>query len=151
METLRTPFPLTPEMQAEFYRQIICNRSITHRYWSVRADSVACLAFGGITDIHWENRTGEISLIVDPARQREGIGKQAAVLLLQDAFERLNLNLVYGECYLCNPNWKFWEALTDEFKGFTAILPGRKFWAGKYHGALYFSIDANQWSENRAG
>ena len=52
---LRTPFMLTKEMQESFYEGVLCDRDSRHRYWGFyQGDSY--VAFGGVTNISWENR-----------------------------------------------------------------------------------------------
>jgi len=98
---------------------------------------------GGITNIQWENRLGEISLIIAPRYQKKGIGTNAAILLFNEAFYQMNLKTVFGECYRCNPSVAFWEKITKRYDGYSTVLPNRKYWNGKFHDSYYFSVDAN--------
>ena len=71
MAAWRTPFMLTEEMQEDFYRNVICDRRSNLRYWAFWDEmtshpDLGFIGFGGIENIVWENRTGEISLLVDP-------------------------------------------------------------------------------------
>ena len=175
LETLRTPYPLTEEQQEAFYRDVVCNRNSPHRYFAIVrevskedyiksgrkdvkwADIVdfAFIGMGGITNIDWINRIGEISLIIDPERRSKfrgegrgedkGKGTEAVVLLLDQAFNYLNLQTVYGECYRCNPAWEFWQKVTEKYCGSAKTgyldLPNRKYWQGEYYDSLYFSIN----------
>jgi len=131
MEVWRTPFMLTESMQAQFYYDRVCNRDSEHRYWAIvgeQGDEIntsmtpenPCIktlgrdfiGMGGITYIQWENRIGEIILIVNPEFRRYNLGKKAVDLLLDQAFNHLNLQTVIGECYFCNSAWEFWQKLT---------------------------------------
>lgn len=156
LETLRTPYSLTEQMQADFYRDVICNRNSSHRYWALNSkiemsdtdvpvDEMKIadflMAFGGLTFIEWENRLARISLIVNPDYRKEGYGEKAVGLLLDKAFNYLNLKTVCGECYVCNLAIPFWEKIVDKYKGANIFLPNRKYWDGVYHDSLYFSID----------
>jgi RimJ/RimL family protein N-acetyltransferase len=163
LETLRTPYPLTGEQQEEFYRTRVCAREGPHRYWAIRGEcnpvdgperhiAGVLVGMGGLTYIQWENRIAEISLILDPAQRGKGLGEQAVDLLLEQAFDRLGLKTVYGECYVCNESGiKFWLAVTNYYEmggsgeTYFSYLPNRKFWAGKFWKGLYFSIDADDW------
>ena len=61
-QTLRTTGFCTIDLQEKFIENL--NPRI-HRYFSF-LDGGDFVAFGGLTDIQWENRIAEISLIVDP-------------------------------------------------------------------------------------
>ena len=146
---LRTPFMLTAKMQQDFYEAEICDRRSLHRYWSfiaagnreshgttIGTNSLA--AFGGLTDISWENGHAEISLIVDPRAAGKGIGSEAVKLILREAFNRLRLATVFGEVYHCNPAKGFWEKQIQTWKGGSVIVPRRKFWGGELWDATLF-------------
>lgn len=146
LDTLRTPYPLTAEQQADWYKNVVCNRQANARWFGVWQDD-ECKAFRGYTgieNISWENRIGEISLLIGPKYHGNGYGKQAATEVLRYAFEELNLHTVYGECYLNNPAVGFWKKLTAEYDGYNTILPCRKYSKGIYHSSLYFSIEAGK-------
>lgn len=140
---LRTPFLLTQEMQEDFYQNIVCNRTAPHRYWAFM-NEYQFVGMGGLTNIQWENELAEISLIIKQEFQEEGLGKKGVGLLLDQAFNYLNLNTVCGECYLCNPAVKFWEKITKKYNGYSTKLPNRKYWNGKFWDALYFSIGKDE-------
>lgn len=141
---LRTPYRLTEKQQVKFYHDVVCQSS-NHRYWSIVNPEL--IGFGGITNVQWENRIGEISLIINPKCQKEGFGKQAADLLLYEAFNCLNLKTVFGECYHNNPALSFWEKITKKYNGYITTLPSRKYWDGKYWDATYFSIEKDEFNK----
>lgn len=148
MEVWRTSFMLTEEMQIDFYHQRICDRNSEHRYWAIREKvkaedmAQAFIGMGGITYIQWENRIGEITLIINPVYRKDGYGEKAVDLLLDQAFNHLNLQTVFGECYGANEKGcSFWQSITVKYNGFTTALPNRKYWKGVYENSLYFSID----------
>ena len=163
LETLRTPYPLTVEQQADWYIETVCNRSANARWfgvWKPKSNFVRCpgsedmpepkqspptlIGYAGIENISWENRIGEISLLIDPQYHGKGYGKQAANAVLDYAFDNLNLHTVYGECYLSNPAVDFWKKITAEREGYTTTLPCRKYHGGQYYGSLYFSIEREE-------
>lgn len=147
MASLRTPRLLSAEQQQAFYRDQVLNPTSAHRYYAVRQRAVeghedpGLLAMAGLTCISWENRTGEISLIVNPRWVRHGIGREAVRLILVEGFNRLGLEVIFGECYHCNPGFGFWTTLAAHWSAQTATLPGRKFWAGRRWDSFYFSWD----------
>jgi len=141
--SLRTPFPLTAEMQAEFYQAELSDRRSGHRYWGVRNE--ALIGMAGLTDIQWENGLAEISLLLGPAWRRGGRGTAAVALVLEEAFSTLRLETVFGEVYQCNPAVGFWLAVAKRYGGWVTTLPRRKFWDGRLWNSIYFSIGREQW------
>lgn len=153
-ETTRTPFLLTKEQQQDYYRTVICDRRSTTRYWAVWRDcgdlqpDNQCLHFlgmGGIENIEWENRRGEISILLDPNERGKGYGTEAVEAFLRQAFLHLNLENVWGECYCCSPAVPFWEKMAKKWSAFTTFLPARKYWDGQYYASLYFNFPKNKW------
>ncbi len=143
--SLRTPYELTTEMQEDFYGTVVCNPNSKNRYWSIY-NGKKLIGFGGITNIQWENRIGEISLIITPERREKGYGLKAVDLLLDKAFHYLNLHTVCGECYFCNDKAiAFWQKITDKYRSKSSILDNRKFWDGDYWDGLYFTIGENEY------
>jgi len=150
MEVWRTPFMLTEEMQADFYHDRVYDRNSEHRYWAICTGTGIhkFLGMGGITYISWENRIGEITLIIDPEKRKDGLGEKAVDLLLDQAFNHLNLKTVFGECYGANEKGcSFWQSITVKYNGFTTALPNRKYWKGVYENSLYFSIDKDDFNK----
>jgi RimJ/RimL family protein N-acetyltransferase len=143
MESLRTPYMLTKDQQEEFYVSL-CSRNSPHRYYELWHDG-GFVGLGGITYIQWENRCGEISLILTPDCRGQGLGQKAVAELFRHAFDELNLNMVSGECYNCNPKWGFWVLVTTKYDGYVTHLKQRKFWGGKYYDSLYFSVTKEQY------
>mgnify|MGYP001559050467 FL=1 len=155
-EALRTPFRLTAEMQQEFYRDVVCNRAARHRYWAVvdparehigvrPADRRAHQLVGmvGLTDWEPENSLAQISLVINPAYAGHGYGRAAVEAVLGEAFERMGLRTVYGECYHCNERGlAFWRRMALDYDAEATMLPRRKFWAGQLWPSFYFSFAA---------
>jgi RimJ/RimL family protein N-acetyltransferase len=152
LDILRTPFPLTKEQQEEWYKTEVCDRRSRSRFWAivnteyehnaietVKEDRI--IGYGGIENIHWENRIGEISLLVSPGARGKKYGTLAANSILHEAFDRLNLKTVYAECYSNNRSVDFWRRImVDGWNGTETILPNRKYCGGKYYDAYYFSV-----------
>ncbi len=139
LETLRTPYPLTEDDQLQFLHDLDRNK---HRYWMVYSDKL--VGMGGITNIQWENRLGEISLIIDPKEQGKQHGRRAVGGLLGEAFGNMGLKTVFGECYWCDSGAvAFWKRMTTEHAGQETVLPNRKLWKGRFYDSLYFSFDAD--------
>jgi len=143
METLRTPYMLTAEQQQDYYRNVICDRRSTTRYWGfwqAFVEPVVLVGYGGIENIQWETRTGEVSILIDPQHHGKGYGGAALTLILDQAFNHLNLKNVWGECYKCSKAWTFWVHEIEKRGGYTTTLPARKYWSGAYWDSIYFTF-----------
>jgi RimJ/RimL family protein N-acetyltransferase len=147
LESLRTPFPLTKEMQEQFYKNVICDRSSKSKYvgiWVGESDEIF-IGMCGLENIEHENRRAEISMIINPEYQGKGYGRQAVELLFKHGFAWLNLESIWGECYQCNGAIKFWEKICHQYKAHTAILPRTKYYEGKYYGSMHFTVIKEAW------
>ena len=140
---LRTPFPLNQDQQDAFYREVICNRASLHRYWILEQDGQS-VGMGGLTNIQWENRIAEISLITDPSVRGKGYGAEGVRLLLREAFLSFGLLTVCGEVYCVNPATTFWDKMIERYAGESTTLPRRKWWDGTLHDAMYFTFTAER-------
>ena len=161
LETLRTPYPLTKEMQEDFYRNVVCNRNLPHRYFAIRERAVPddptprmgdkLIGMGGLTNTEWENSQAEISLIINPQDRGQGLGKEAVRLLLDQAFNYLNLELVYGECYECNPAVDFWRNIGAKYDAHFAYLNKGKCYNGTHFGTVYFDVKRDDFRKAGGG
>jgi RimJ/RimL family protein N-acetyltransferase len=137
---LRTPFPLTEEMQQDFYKNVVCNRNANSRYWGI-VEANILVGVSGIENIEWINSRGEISIIINPEHHGAGIGSYAFKMLLDKGFNELNLDNIWGECYSCNPATAFWKKQIVKYNGRSFLMPNAKFWNGKYYESLYFNFN----------
>jgi RimJ/RimL family protein N-acetyltransferase len=152
---LRTPYQLTQEQQADFYRNVVCDRNARARYWAVRNGAGERHAMGeaahpligmvGLENIEWENRRAEISIMLDPAYRGKGYGETALELLLEQGFKHLNLDHIWGECYGSNPAMRFWTRMADKHNGKTAIITDTKYWDGTYYPSYHFTFARRGW------
>lgn len=138
LETLRTPYLLTADMQADYYHKTISNRDSRTRYFAIYNNNLL-VGYGGIENIEWENGRGEISILIAPHERGKKYGRQAVEMFLKYAFGTLRLEHVWGECYYCG-HVAFWEKLIKRFHGVSMDLPCRKFYEGKYYDSLYFDF-----------
>ena len=136
----RTPFFLTAEMQREFYLNVICNRKADHRYYSVY-DGKKFIALIGLVNISFENRNAEISMVINPKFKLRGYGKKCLRLLLNEGFNSLNLDNIYGESYHCNADVGFWYKMIKDYDIKSITLPARRFANGEYHNSVYFNFN----------
>jgi RimJ/RimL family protein N-acetyltransferase len=162
--TLRTPYPLTREQQEDWYEREICNRESHTRYWAlverekyeshvytcdcglkaglggvIVSSGRVLLGYGGIEHISWENRIGELSVLIDPDKWHQGLGTEAVGLFLDQAFNYLNLEAVHGECYFCAAVG-FWQKIVIKYQAPATYLPCRKYWEGKFYGSYCFTL-----------
>jgi len=140
MYALRTPIMLTEGMQEDFFHTQDHDRHTTDRYFAIRKGD-RLIGQGGLTNIEWENRIAEISLIMDPKLRGKGYGRRSADLLLAYGFNTLNLENIYGEVYTCNRAIGFWETIAKGYNGYMTRLPGRKYWNGWYWDSIYFNVN----------
>jgi hypothetical protein len=136
----RESFPLTKENQLEFYEKVVCNKLSNSRYFSVIRNS-GVIGMAALTNIELENRCCEIGILTD--KNKKGYGEDILKKILDKAFLELNLNLVYGECFTCNPALKFW---INNFNNHM-YLPERKYYKGDYYDILYFYMNRGEYYE----
>lgn len=148
---LRTSFMLNGEMQADWFLTTVSNRRADHRYWVVEELVLGLSACVGLTNLQWENRIAEISLLTDPARRGQGIGTTAFDLVLREGFLMMGLRVIYGECYECNPALRFWQKQVERIgaePSMTAAgvwLPGtRKFYDGEFWRSYAFAFQRQE-------
>jgi hypothetical protein len=153
-DALRTPYLLTLEQQQDWYRNVVCNRSFNARYWAIETEfSVSSVGFGdgrntktrmigygGIQSIEWENKRGEMSLLLDQcctiAERRE-----AAILTLFQGFNYMNLDNIYTEDYECNNEFSIWYNFAHELGAYITGLPNTKFLDGKYYNSMFANFE----------
>jgi RimJ/RimL family protein N-acetyltransferase len=142
METLRTPYKLTLEQQMHWYNNTICDRQSNTRYWAfTKVGNDEIIGFGGIENVIWEYRTGEISILIGKEFRRLRYGECAVLMILSQAFNSMNMHNIWGECYTCG-NTEFWKKILGEsnYKIEFRTLPNRKYYNGLYWDSLYFNI-----------
>jgi len=149
LQFLRTPYLITEKMQEEFYTNVINSRNSKHRYFALTYEALErdiskkhvtinrFYGIGGLTNIEWENGTAEISLIINPEYRGKGKGKVSVSLLLDEAFNNMRLESVYGEVYDCG-NRGFWENRVKELGAYRTDLKHRKFHDGKMWDSMWF-------------
>ena len=158
-ETLRTPYMLTEEMQEDYYRDVICNRNGNTRYWGFWQEVIPrewdkdlgpdktqwLFGYGGIENIRWEDRQGEISILIAPDYRNKGYGAEGVELILNQAFMFMNLDRVYGECFHSSVAVEFWIKMVAEYRGFQTSLPDRKYFNGTYWSSFYFMFSKEEY------
>jgi len=153
-ESLRTSGPETLERQMKWYEDLPNRHGI--RFWGIEIEPKYqegdwlpwdLVGTGGFTDISLENRNAEISLLLNPFLRGKGYGEQAVDLLLEQAFDYMNLHTVYGECYYSNKRAiEFWAKMVNKYDGTSTILSQRKFLFGEYWNSYYFTFWGVLWN-----
>ena len=133
-QTLRTPGWSTEGGQLEFHAKI--NKPKGDLWYWQFVDKSESVAVGGL-ELDQPNQVCEISLLVSPRHEKEGIGKQVAHILLNEAFYAFNMVRLYGEVYECG-NVEFWERVFP--KAEWAESPHLKYYHG-HNRSKYFWID----------
>jgi len=136
LETLRTPYRNTKEQQEDWYYKEIANRESHTRYWGLWSH-YKFIGYGGIENIEWENGRGEISLLISPDCRGLGFGRKAVELFLDQAFNYLRLESVWGEVYHCG-HVDFWKKICTAHKAEIVDLPMVKYYNGVLYGAMRF-------------
>jgi RimJ/RimL family protein N-acetyltransferase len=147
---LLTPYVTAPdiEKQKEWANRVIWSEK-EHFFFITtgKADEVnrydELLGYCGLIKIENIARTAEMSLLINPAEARKGYGTEAVKQLLHVAFNELNLNCVYVQCYTTSKErWEFFKKQGFHEEG---ILRARKFWDGKYYDTIIGSILKEEW------
>ena len=139
--TLRTPILTNPYEQINWLNRIEKDGSC--HYQSIIYKE-AFVGYTGIDKICHHNKNAEISLLIKPLYQNEGIGKEAINIILNTAFTDYKLDLVYGEAYSIYNSVDFWKKC-----GFThdGTLRDRKIWNGKKYNSNMISITKKEFYE----
>jgi len=141
---LRTPYELSYEQQHEWFMDHIAPKDHHCCRWLEFTEGATepAVAAAGLNTIQWENRTAEISLIVDPRKAGQGVGLVAAQMMLVYAFQRMGLNTVMGEVYHCSPGLGFWQRFLEKWPGrvVTVTAPERKFFGSTFHDSTLFYL-----------
>jgi len=133
-EACRTPVFSTKDSQRDWFRSL---KYKPHKYWAVMAGPQA-VGIAGLT--HVTDWSGEISLVLNPAKRGHGYGRAAAEALIGQGFDIMELFVIYGETYLCAPSNPFWHHILANYNPRWVRLPNRKLWQGKLYDSDYFSI-----------
>lgn len=115
----------------------------------LRGEPNADTAIGAVNIDHidWINRTGETGSGLLPAYRNQGYGTEAKHLLLEYAFDRLQLHII--ESHVWEPNTRSAAALAKQ--GYR--LAGRLKWDELHHGVyrdvLVFDVLRDEWLHAR--
>lgn len=148
-EAYRTVQPISREKQQRFFKRQSLGLDPNNIYWTLEmrepADSWS-VGMGGLTNISWETRLGEISLVLNPYCRGRGYGAASVDAILRHGFKIMNLENIFGEVYTCNGALGFWRKVVSRYGGFWTPepMPGRKYYNGRYYGSHFFNISKPQ-------
>jgi RimJ/RimL family protein N-acetyltransferase len=152
----RTSYLLTYHMQKKFFDDVVNNRNSNSRYFGIFKEEAegekninldTFIGYCGLDKIEWENGIAEVGLLISSKYIGLGYGSKALKLILNEAFNNMRLQNIYGECYKCNPNLAFWEKMIKKYNGYNTILPARKFFDGSFFDSLYFNFNYYDFGE----
>jgi RimJ/RimL family protein N-acetyltransferase len=102
----------------------------------------------GIHNINWKNRVAEVGIVIgEKEYQNKGFGTEAMELLLEYAFNTVNLHRIELFTYEYNP-----RAIKSYIKvGFVEEGRRRQFmyFKGKYYDAIMMGILAEEWNNKK--
>jgi len=129
LHTLRTTEPTTTGQENWIDSLDLCG---TDRFYFIKyGDKI--VGYCGLSSISEINKTAEINLLISKNYRHKGIGSKTTQELFKIAFDHLNLNCVYAECYTTENTWKFWENCGFKKEG---ELLARKFYKGKFYNLI---------------
>ncbi len=137
---MRTNAPINERDQEEWFYQATA-RNAPQRWWSVRwaprdnghIGQMRVRGYGGVEHIDWISRAGELSLLIEGPDEA---WRNAFDLLLNKAFDELNLVEVHAEVYHCSPDYGRWDAVRKAFSlSVYGVHPAIKFWKGRRYDA----------------
>ena len=105
-------------------------------WYGAVADKDAVYSVVGLTDIHHQNGTAELSCITAP-NEDDQVWDASIDILIGVAFNWHRLNSVYAEVYMCSENKEHWHRAAERgcANGWdvdAVEIPARKFHAGEY-------------------
>lgn len=137
------PFPVTEELEEEWIDGILKdkkNKTIT--FAIEEKDTNNFIGYIQLKEINWINRNCYFGIIIgDKDSQGKGYGKEALKLVIDYAFNILNLLKVTLEVIEIN------ERAINLYKSFGFVIEGKLknhfFWNNEYHDVLIMSIFKN--------
>lgn len=133
-EAWRDPRPTTITQQYEWF-----DGPVSHGpgwYWGVYGEGGNLVGQTELTGL--VTGSAEIGAMMNPASMGSGYGSEAVRLTLLQGFQYLMLDVIWGECYECNPAIGFWKHLAEKWNGWHTQTLNRKRWDGKWWHSCHF-------------
>ena len=98
----------------------------------------------GLTSHDRNNRIAELSIYIDPSKQKRGFSTPAFKTLMNHGFKNLNLHSIWCECFTGNPVISVVKKVGFKQDG---VSREAYFKEGKYIDAELFSILETEWNQ----
>lgn len=117
--TMSHPFPITPEMEKEWYEKTAKSKDNTYLPFTVVSKSDGeVIGYFSLNNINWISGTGFVSGAIGEHRNMgKGLGQEAVSLLLKYAFEFLNLQKICAYVRTDHPAMKTWMSINAKLEG----------------------------------
>ncbi len=136
--TVSHPFPVTDEMEKEWYENNLRSKNNSFLPFTVVSkDDAIVLGYFSLNNINWISRNGFVSgAIGDHGNMGKGMGREAVSLLLDYAFNYLNMNKISAYVKTDHPALKTWLELGAIQEG---VLVRHFFSEGKFSDLAFIS------------
>ncbi len=102
----------------------------------------------GIDNLDWVNRIGETEIYISsPAHRENGFGTEAKHLLLEYAFDRLQLEMLSS--FIWEPNQRSVNAILKQGYQPAGRIKSSLLQAGHFRDVLVFDVSREEWIEAR--
>ncbi len=141
--TMSHPFPVTDEMEKDWYEQNSRSKNNSYLPFTVVSkSSERVLGFFSLNNINWISRIGFISGIIgERENMGKGIGREALELLIRYAFDYLNLQKICAYVRTDHPAMKTWMETGAVREG---TLVNHFYADGKYYDVAFISWFSGQ-------
>jgi RimJ/RimL family protein N-acetyltransferase len=141
-----SPFLINPGGQKKWYEDLLVDRNrVAFMIDTLEGKTVGMIA---IDNIDWRNQECEGGqLIVDPDERRLGLAEEATGLLIQYAFEELNLHRAYVVIYPFTPTIELVKKFGFKEEG---ILRKAVYSGGKFHDKVILGLLREEWMDEKS-
>jgi RimJ/RimL family protein N-acetyltransferase len=117
--TMSHPFPITTDMERKWYEENLTNKNNTFLpFTAIEKENEKVLGYFSLNNINWISRNGFVSgAIGEKTNVGKGLGKEAVALLLDYAFNYLNLHKICAYVLEGHPAMKTWLDLNAIIEG----------------------------------
>jgi len=141
-----SPFLINPGGQKKWYEELLADRNrIILMIDTVKGNTVGMI---GLDKIDWRNQEAENGIfLLDPGERGQGYAEEAGVLMINYAFEELNLRRLYAVVYDFNRSVIEMARLF----GFQqeGVLRQAAFAGGSFHDKVILGLLREEWQEEQ--
>jgi len=136
--TMSHPFPVTDELEREWYEQNATSRNNSYLPFTVVSrENEKVLGYFSLNNINWISRIGFISgAIGERDNMGKGIGRESLELLIRYAFDYLNLQKISAYVRTDHPAMKTWTETGAVREG---TLVNHFYADGRYYDVAFIS------------